>query len=201
MQILIGTTNPSKVDYFRHVLDGAHADLVTLRDLGVTGEPQETGKTPEENARIKVAYYAKYAPYVLCADSGLYFDALPLDDPRQPGLHIRTPGGVRLDDEQMIAHYSALSRELGGRALAYYLDGLAVKTPRGVYGFQSTREEAKGWAFYLLDTPCEARREGWPLDSLSIDLQGRSFLDPACSAPRRAYIERLHDFLWEKLEL
>ena len=202
MQLLIGTTNPSKIDYFRDLLGDFPIELVTLRELGVTGEPEETGKTPEENARIKAAYYGRFAQRVLCADSGLYFDALPLSDPRQPGLHIRTPNGTRLDDEQMIAHYAALSRSLGGRALAYYLDGAAIKTPKGLWGFQSTREEARAWGFYLLDTPCEARREGWPLDSLSIDLQGVGFLDCAHGTPRkRGYTDRLRAFLREKLEL
>ena len=201
MQILIGTTNPSKIDYFRELLDGTGAELVTPRELGVTGEPQETGRTPEENALLKATYYGQYADYVICADSGLFFDALPLDDSRQPGLHVRMVNGVRLNDEQMIEHYAALSHSLGGKALAYYLDGFAIKTPKGIWGFQSTREEAHVWAFYMLDAPCPARRAGWPLDSLSIDLEGRSFLDPSRRTEvRRGYIDRLKAFLKEKLE-
>ena len=200
MQILIGTTNPSKVEYFHSVLGDIPATLLTLHELGVSGGPQETGATPEENARIKAAYYGRFADYVICADSGLYFDALSMDDPRQPGLHVRTVDGARLDDEQMIAHYAALSHALGGKALAYYLNGIALKTPRGIYGIQLTREEALEGAFYLLDTPCDARRAGWPLDSLSIDLDGRSFMDPTRRDPRRrGYIERLRAFVREKL--
>ena len=84
MEILLGTTNPSKVGYFERVLEGLDVSFVTLRDLGITDEPEECGATPEENARIKAAFYHRYAPQdaVICADSGLYFDALPLDDPR-----------------------------------------------------------------------------------------------------------------------
>ena len=84
-------------------------DVITLiqedpEAHGVFDNPQETGKTPMENAMIKAAFYGRYADAVICADSGLYFDALALDDPRQPGLQIRTPGGEkRLDDEEMIA--------------------------------------------------------------------------------------------------
>lgn len=180
MKILIGTTNPSKVEYFEQMLGDFDAELITLQDLHITEEPEETGRTPAENAMIKAEFYGRYADVVICADSGLYFDCLPLEDPRQPGLHIRTPqGGSRLDDEAMIAYYAALARSLGGKVLAYYLNGTALKTPEGVYGFQWTREEAKCGAFYLTDTPCEARCEGWPLDSLSLDLNGVSFLDPA----------------------
>lgn len=201
VRVLVGTTNPSKIEFFRGLLAGLGADIATPQELGVAGEPRECGATPEENARLKAAYYGAYADYALCADSGLYFDALPLDDPRQPGLHVRTPDGVRLTDEQMIAHYAALSHALGGRALAYYLDGMALKTPDGIDGFLSTREEALGWAFYLLDTPCPERRAGWPLDSISVDLNGVPFLSPARKQPeiRRAYLPRLERFLCERI--
>lgn len=181
MKILLGTTNPSKVGYFEKVLEGAGVEFITLRDLGVTAEPEETGSTPRENAAIKAQFYAQYAPedVVICADSGLYLDELPLDDARQPGLHVRTPGGgKRLDDEEMIAYYAALAHGLGGRVMAYYLDGAAVLAGGKVHTFQETREEARAKGFYLVDTPCAERREGWPIDSVSLDLDGRSFLDP-----------------------
>ena len=205
MQILLGTTNPSKVAYFEDLLRGADARFVTLRDLGITAEPEECGNTPEENARIKAQFYGQYAEYVICADSGLYFDGLPMEDARQPGLHVRTPGdGKRLDDAQMVEYYTALAHQLGGKALAYYLDGCAVKAGDAVYGFQATREEAKSWAFYLTDHTCGWKREGWPLDSISLDLEGRWFLDP--QRPRfpqekSAYRPRLRRFLLERLGL
>lgn len=181
MEILLGTTNPSKVGYFESILQETGLTFVTLRDLGVTDEPEECGASPEENARIKAEFYYRYAPEeaVICVDSGLYFDTLPLDDPRQPGLHVRTPGGrPRLDDEAMIAYYAALSHELGGRVLSYYLDGAAVRCGRRMYSFQESREQARKSGFYLMDTPCEARRPGWPLDSLSVAMDGCHYLSP-----------------------
>ena len=203
--ILVGTTNPSKAAYFKDLLGDCRAEFVTLADLGITDEPEESGSTPEENARIKAAFYGKYADYVVCADSGLYFDALDLSDPRQPGLHIRTPnGGTRLDDDQMIEYYAQLAKSLGGKALAYYLDGAAVFANGSVFGFQATREEAKSWAFYLTDVPCKWRREGWPLDSLSLEMDGHYFLDP--DRPRypqqkSSYRPRLKAFLMDKIGL
>ena len=181
MQILIGTTNPSKVQYFEKVLEGADVTLLTLRDVGVDDEPEENGETPQENAAIKARFYARYAPQgaVICADSGLYLDGLGMDDPRQPGLHVRTPGGCsRLNDEQMIDYYAALAHELGGQVLAYYLDGAAVVAGGTLHTFQETREEACAKAFYLVDTPSVLRREGWPIDSISKEMDGRYFLEP-----------------------
>lgn len=176
MKVLIGTTNPAKLTLFEQVLEGYPVTFVTLRDLGITAEPEEMGEDPAANAAIKAAFYGQYADYVICNDSGLYFDALPLDDPRQPGLHIRTPRGKRLDDEEMILYYSQLVHSLGGKALAYYLDGFAVKTPAGLQTFMKSQEEGRQNAFWMLDTPCEERRPGWPLDSLSLLLDGTPYL-------------------------
>ena len=203
MQILLGTTNPSKVGHFEWMLEGLDVTFVTLRELGVTDEPEEAGTTPEENARIKAALYGQYARRAVCADSGLYFDALALDDARQPGLHIRTPGGcARLDDGQMIEHYAALAGALGGRALAYYLDGAAVCTDGRVSGFSATREEARAGGFLLTDEADARRVPGWPLDSLSRRLDGTSFLDAARESSgdiRAPYRARLRAFLEEAL--
>lgn len=202
MRILIGTTNPSKVGYFETLLADADAVFVTPRELGIADEPQETGRTPAENARLKAAFYGQYADAVICADSGLYFDPLQLDDPRQPGLHVRTPHGVRLDDEQMIACYAALAHSLGGRVMAYYLDACAVQRGGRTYGFQATRAEARARAFYLTDSACVARREGWPLDSLSLDLEGISFLDArrrTVEQMEKPYTARLKAFLRQAL--
>lgn len=202
MRILIGTTNPSKVGYFANLLDGCGVELVTLSDMGITVEPQETGSTPEENARIKAEFYGQYAPNVICADSGLYFDCLQLNDPRQPGLHIRTPEGVRLDDRQMVEYYMALVHRLGGRVLAYYVDGCALKIGEKIYSFQETREEALANAFYMVDRACEEMREGWPLDSISLDLDEVSFNDPCREMliqDQLSYKDRLRAFLKDKL--
>lgn len=99
--------------------------------MGITQEPKESGKNPEENAIIKAKYYGKFFDIVICNDSGLYFDSLSLDDSRQPGLNIRTPEGCgRLDDEAMIKYYSGLMHSLGGKVLAYYLflkDSLGIE--------------------------------------------------------------------------
>ena len=202
MQVLIGTTNPAKLKFFQDALKGYDVDLITLADLGITDEPTEAGKDPGENAAIKAAFYGKYADYVIGNDAGLYFDALPWDDPRQPGLHIRTPNGNRLDDEEMIAYYSALVHSLGGRVMAYYLDGFAVKTPDGVQSYLKSREHARLSAFWMVDTPVAARRPGWPLDSLSMEFDETSFMEegvdlkPSLTGEaRRAWIHFLADAL------
>jgi len=209
-QILIGTTNPSKITRFQDLLAGEDVAFLTLRDLKITAEPPETGATPEENARIKAAFYGQFCEYVICGDSGLYFDGLPLSDPRQAGLHVRAPKGVRLDDDEMIAYYAALVRSLGSPVLAYYLDGVAVMAKGRLSSFMEDGEAARENAFYMTDIPSEKRHAGWPLDSLSLDRHNRCyFVDAEASGTDLAaenvilgaYRERLRAFLKDALFL
>lgn len=167
MKVLIGTTNPAKVKRFSEFLPDCGIEFLTLSDLQITEEPEENGTGPEENARIKAAFYGKYCDRVICNDSGLYLDCIPLEDPRQPGLNIRTPQGTRLDDEEMIEYYSALIKSLGGKTLAYYLDGIAVYRDGIITSFLD--ERGKHASFYMVDTPSPNRHPGWPLDSLSLN--------------------------------
>lgn len=167
MKVLLGTTNPAKVMRFEELLPDSGIEFLTLKDLGITAEPEETGNSPEENARIKAVFYRQFCDLVICNDSGLYFDSIPLDDPRQPGLNIRAPKGRRLDDEEMIEYYSALIAELGGKVLAYYLDGIAVYRNGEIHSFLD--EQGKAAAFYMVDKPSLNRHPGWPLDSLSLN--------------------------------
>lgn len=167
MRVLIGTTNPAKVTRFEEFLPDSGIEFFTLKDLGITAEPQESGESPEENARIKATFYGKFCDRVICNDSGLYFDSIPMDDPRQPGLNIRTPQGRRLDDEEMIEYYSELVHKLGGKTLAYYLDGIAVYCDGEIESYLD--EQGKAAAFYMVETPSPNRHPGWPLDSLSVN--------------------------------
>lgn len=192
LDVLIGTTNPSKVDRLERLLEGRGVHFLTLRDLHVVEEPAETGRSPEENARIKAAFYGRFFDPVICNDSGLYFDGLPIDDPRQPGLHVRSPEGKRLDDDEMIEYYAALIRGLGGKVLAYYLDGLAVCKGGRVESCAENDPEGRSGAFYMVDHASPLRHAGWPLDSLSIDPHTNAyFVDPAPIAPPQEP-QRLH---------
>lgn len=84
--ILLGTTNPSKVKRFERLLSAYQVSFLTLRDLNITKEPEESGQTPEENAVLKARFYGRYFDRVLCSDSGLYYDrqeeTADLDTPR-----------------------------------------------------------------------------------------------------------------------
>ena len=83
MKILVATTNPGKLREIRHILAGA-ADLVTLAEVCGVPEPEETGTTFAENARLKALYYAAATGLPSVADdSGLEIDELD----KEPGVH------------------------------------------------------------------------------------------------------------------
>ncbi len=90
--MLIATTNPGKIREIRRVLAGLPVELTTLADRPPIPEPEETGRTFGENARLKAVYYAAASGLVTVAeDSGLVIDALG----GRPGVEsARFPGAT-----------------------------------------------------------------------------------------------------------
>lgn len=200
-KILIGTTNPSKVQRFRELLRGLHVQVLTPPDLDIKEEPEETGKTPLENARIKAAFYGRFCERVICNDSGLYFLDLPVTDPRQPGLHIRTPQGVRLNDDEMIAYYASLVHELGGKVTAGYLDAIATNCSGTLCGLMK-EEHARDSAFAMVDVPHEKRHPGWPLDSISVRTDtGLYFVESPRGPVQERFYDEMRSFICASLQL
>lgn len=78
--IVLATANPHKVDELRAIFGGAGVAVVGLRDLPDHDrfrEPEEHGRTFEQNATIKALSYAMQTGRVCLADdSGLEVDAL-----------------------------------------------------------------------------------------------------------------------------
>ena len=82
-RLLIATTNPDKLREIRDALADTRVELISLSDLPPIAEPEETGQTFQDNARLKAFYYAGHAapaagPQVVTVaeDSGLIVDAL-----------------------------------------------------------------------------------------------------------------------------
>jgi XTP/dITP diphosphohydrolase len=83
-KLLLATTNPGKLKEITGILEGAPIELVTLNEIDSIAEPEETGTTFAENARLKARYYSKATGLVSVADdSGLEIDALD----KAPGVH------------------------------------------------------------------------------------------------------------------
>jgi XTP/dITP diphosphohydrolase len=77
MHLLVATTNPGKLREIRSLLADAPVELSTLADLEPIEEPEETGLTFQDNARLKARYYASRSGMTTVAeDSGLSIDGL-----------------------------------------------------------------------------------------------------------------------------
>ncbi len=76
MKLVFATHNQNKFDEVKKLVP-AHIDLVSLIDIGCFEEIPETGKTLEENARIKADHVTEnYRLPCFADDTGLLVDAL-----------------------------------------------------------------------------------------------------------------------------
>ena len=139
MKVLVATTNPGKIREIKGILAGAPVDLVTLDDYPDIAEPDETGSTFAENARLKALYYAETTGLPSVADdSGLEIEALD----NVPGVH-----SARWHGPDYAVKFARIYEMLGERghagsparfvaALAFARDGRIVFETTGIVNGQ-----------------------------------------------------------------
>lgn len=175
VRLLLGSTNRRKIREWRLMLGRIAAELVDPYQLGLAVDPAETGETPEENARIKaIAYFDATGIPAFSLDAALRIEGLP--DDQQPGVHVRRiGGGESATDAEMIRHYSALLRGLGGTAIGVWTFGVALACDRN-----HAHTQRLTYRTTLLATPSSAVDPGAPLNSLQFDTaRGKYFSEMA----------------------
>lgn len=106
-RVVVATGNPHKVDEIREALAFTGWEFVAAGEVAVWCEPEETGETFVENARIKtLAALEAYGMPALADDSGLEVDALK----GEPGVYSSRYAGPDATDADNNAR---LLRELG----------------------------------------------------------------------------------------
>ncbi|OPZ68594.1 MAG: Non-canonical purine NTP pyrophosphatase [Firmicutes bacterium ADurb.Bin467] len=106
-KLVIASNNFGKIKELRQLLRDRF-DVVSMREMGVTSDAEETGETFEENARIKAeALMQLTGCAALADDSGLIVDHLN----GRPGVHSARYAGVHGDDE---ANNRLLLKDLEG---------------------------------------------------------------------------------------
>ena len=101
MQLLIATHNRGKLREFAEIFAGLPFELLTLDDVGITHDVEETGETFEENARLKALTYAAQSGLLALADdSGLEVDALG----GEPGVYSKRYAGEGKSDAERNAY-------------------------------------------------------------------------------------------------
>ena len=148
--LLVATTNPGKLREIRGILADIPIELVSLDQFSGVVEPEETGATFAENARLKALYYNEATGLPAVADdSGLVIDALG----GEPGVHSARWHGdhyptkfsviyVRLKDQgldtspaRFVAHIAVAD---GGKVrfeATGVVEGVIAPEPRGEHGF------------------------------------------------------------------
>lgn len=188
-KILIGTGNVSKLAYLRQLFAGTGIECISPVDIGLGGfDAPEDRRTAEDNAIEKaLAWYAAARIPVLTLDAGLLFLDLPDDHPDQPGVHVRRAPGHTMEDEEMLDYFAKLVHRNGGRLRAAWQDSYCMlKDPYNYRSFTFTRDMLVANSFLMVDTPCDTRIPGWPINSISIDPATGKYQPEMTHADRRA---------------
>ena len=153
MILLVATTNRNKLREIRPLLEasdqGAPCTLVTLAEVAPVPEPEETGATFWENARLKaLAYAAATGLTAVAEDSGFVVDALD-GEPGVRSARFLGPSATyqerfaeiyrRLAGQSSAARFvTALAVANGDRLLfetETSVEGAVAPSPRGQHGF------------------------------------------------------------------
>jgi XTP/dITP diphosphohydrolase len=152
VRLLIATTNRDKVREIRSLLAEAPVDLVALSDVVTVSEPEETGETFQENARLKARYYAAHSGMLTVAeDSGLVIDALDGEPGVKSARFLRPDASyperfaaiferlARHADRPRTARFVCALTVVDGSRIAFEttgtVEGLIASVPAGTSGF------------------------------------------------------------------
>lgn len=152
MKLLIASNNQHKIQEIRAILQGKFDEILSLSDLNINCDPDETGSTFQENAMIKAKAISALTDLpVLADDTGLCVDALG----GKPGVHTAryatTNDGFGHDNA---ANRKKLLYELQGETnrsahfecavVLMFPDGKVVTANGKVYGHITTQECGTG---------------------------------------------------------
>ncbi len=165
MKILFATGNETKAKRFTRGLNEKGIEVISLKDIDTKIDVEEDGKDAIENALIKARAYSKVVDMpVFAMDDNLYFENVP--EEKQPGMFVRRVNGKRLNDDEIIEHYTNLVKEFGkdGKLTCRYKYGMAV--------INNGKESTYTWSkedFWMVDKPSKKIRPGYPLDTISVN--------------------------------
>ncbi len=129
-KLVLATHNPGKVGEFREMFAPLGIEIVSAGDLGLP-EPEETGATFIENAKLKAVAAAKAANLpALADDSGMCVAGLD----GQPGIYSARWGGPNKDfagaTERVKTELEQRGKNIKG-ARAYFICVLSLAQPDG----------------------------------------------------------------------
>lgn len=198
-ELLFATGNVAKIKRFKDKLKENNINLISLKDIDVSLDVTEDGKTAIENALIKArAYSNKLDMPVIAMDDTLYFDNVPEDI--QPGLYVRRVKGKVLTDDEMIEYYSNIAKKYGvdGKIVARWIYGMDLINNGKEYTYTWSKED-----FYITSTPSDIINTGYPLNSISINMKlNKYFTDLTTDDKKELYSDEsdVIDFIVKSLK-
>lgn len=128
-ELLIATKNKGKITEFKELFKDLPIKLISISDLEQISEPEESGSSFEENAKIKASEYAQISGlYAFSDDSGLEVDALN----GLPGVHSARYAGKDADHAVKIAKLLAELDATGDEMrIASFTSVIALAAPDG----------------------------------------------------------------------
>lgn len=170
-QVLFGTSNPAKIEYFRSYVEALPIKVLNPSDLGIKLSVEENGRSPQDNAKLKaMAYYLESMIPTIAIDAGLRIEKFP--EEKQPGMYVRRAreSGNRKTDEELVEYYSQELDKVGGGSWGYWQIGIA---------FAITERNIKVQEFslrtYFTSKRSKYLTPGAPLSSLMIDAESERY--------------------------
>lgn len=108
-ELLVATTNAGKLKEISNFLKDLPVKIVSLSDVGITEDVEETGNNYQENSQLKALHYSKKSGLPTVADDGgIEIDAID----GAPGLKSNRWLGKNSTEEDIIKHLLKLSKDL-----------------------------------------------------------------------------------------
>ena len=128
-KILIATHNQGKLREIASFLKDLSLEIVSLNDIGIKDDIEETGHTYKENSQMKALFYAKKSNLPsISDDGGLEISALG----GAPGLTSKRWVGKDSTDEKIIEHMKKIAKELpDNNRKAFFKVVLSLALPNG----------------------------------------------------------------------
>jgi XTP/dITP diphosphohydrolase len=122
-KIVIATRNSGKLGEFHTLLAPLNSTLLSLHDISLDIEVEETGNSFKENACLKAIEYSRLTQLpVLADDSGLEVEALG----GRPGIHSARYAGPGASDSDRIQKLLKELNDVGERRQARFVCVLAM---------------------------------------------------------------------------
>lgn len=127
-KLLVATNNKGKLKEYGVLLKGIPFEIVSLADVGIDTDVEETGNTFEQNATIKASSYCAMSGLLTLADdSGLEVDALG----GEPGvMSARYAGPQASDDDRVNYLLSKMADVPWEKRTARFVCVIAIATPQ-----------------------------------------------------------------------